>query len=181
MIARISTRHLLRGVLAALLALVVAGAPGRSLAQAPAVPPQNASPAAVALARQIIELKGARQGMFEPLVRGVIEKVKEQFLQTNFNLAPELNVVAANLQKEYAPRAGQLETVSAQIYARHFTEGELTQILAFYKSPVGQKVIREEPRALDETMANAGAWGDALSEEIVAKMRAEMKKRGHDL
>jgi len=178
MIARISTRQLLRGIFAAVVVLAVAGVSGSALAQAPAHIP---SPGAVALAKQIVEIKGARQGMFEPLVRGVIEKVKQQFLQTNFTLAPDINAIAANLQKEYAPRAGQLETVSAQIYASHFTEAELKQIVAFYKSPVGQKVIQEEPRALDETMASAGQWGDTLSDEIVVRMRAEMKKRGHDL
>ena len=68
-----------------------------------------------------------------------------------------------------------------RIYAGHFTEAELKAILAFYQSPLGQKMIVEEPKALDESMANAGEWGDNLSEEVIAKMRAEMKKRGHDL
>ena len=32
-----------------------------------------------------------------------------------------------------------------------------------------------------QSMANAGDLGDKLSEEIIAKMRDEMKKRGHDI
>ncbi len=70
---------------------------------------------------------------------------------------------------------------SARIYASHFTEAELKQILAFYQSPVGRRMVVEEPKALDESMANAGNWGDNLSDEVIAKMRDEMKKRGHDL
>jgi hypothetical protein len=42
-------------------------------------------------------------------------------------------------------------------------------------------MVDEEPKALDESMANAGNWGDKLSEEVIDRMRAEMKKRGHDL
>ena len=43
-------------------------------------------------------------------------------------------------------------------------------------SPFGATAISRAVEA-----ANAGAWGDNLSEEVIAKMRDEMKKRGHDL
>jgi hypothetical protein len=53
--------------------------------------------------------------------------------------------------------------------------------LTFYQSPLGQKVIAEEPKAADESMNLAGEWADKFSEEVINKMRAEMKKRGHDM
>jgi hypothetical protein len=173
MIARFSTRHRLFALVT--LALIGLGQPLN--AQAPA---QQPSPAAVLLAKRIIELKGVDK-LFDPLVRGVVKKVTDQFMQTNFMWANDLNQVAAQLEKQYAPRATELVDGTARIYASHFTEAELKQILAFYQSPVGRKVIAEEPKALDESMAQAGNWGDNLSEEVIAKMRAEMKKRGHDL
>jgi hypothetical protein len=70
---------------------------------------------------------------------------------------------------------------TARFYASHFTEAELKQILAFYQSPVGKKMLVDEPRALDESMAYAGSWGDNLSIDVMNKLRAEMKKRGHDM
>jgi hypothetical protein len=42
-------------------------------------------------------------------------------------------------------------------------------------------MIVEEPKALDESLAGAGQWGDTLAAEVIGKMRIEMKKRGHDL
>lgn len=184
MIARLSTRHAVtrrmpvRHLLAALVALALIGAAKPVLAQT--VPATQPSPTAILLAKQILELKGVNK-LFDPLVRGVVEKVKNQFMQTNFMWAKDLNEVAAQLEKEYAPRVSELVDASARIYASHFTEAELKQILAFYQTPLGRKVIVEEPKALDESMANAGNWGDNLSEEIIARMRDEMKKRGHDL
>jgi hypothetical protein len=50
----------------------------------------------------------------------------------------------------------QRETIAAiskkapAIYARHFTAAELRDLLAFYKTPTGQKVLREEPSMLAE-------------------------------
>lgn len=178
---RLRGRGPLRHVLAALLALAVIGIAKPVLAQTPApAASQTPSPAAILIAKQILELKGVKK-LFDPLVRGVVEKVKDQFMQTNFMWAKDLNAVAAQLEKDYAPRVNDLIDESAKIYASHFTEAELRQILAFYQTPLGRKVIVEEPRALDESMANAGNWGDNLSQEVLVRMRDEMKKRGHDL
>jgi uncharacterized protein len=183
MIARLSTRHVprclmsARHLLAALAVLTCIGIANPVQAQAPATPP---SAAAILLAKQIIEIKGVNK-LFDPLVRGVVEKVKDQFMQTNFMWAKDLNEVAAQLEKEYAPRESELIDESARIYASHFTEDELRQILTFYQSPLGRKMVAEEPKALDESMANAGDFGDKLSDEVIDRMRAEMKKRGHDI
>lgn len=181
MIARPFSRRSVRQrpyrLLAALVALALLGL-GRPAAAQNAAPAP--SPSAVLLAKQIVELKGARQ-LFTPLVRGVVEKVKDQFMQTNFMWAKDLNEVAASLERDYAPRVDELVDMAARIYAGHFTEAELKQLLAFYQSPVGRKAITEEPKALDESMASGGNWGEALADEVVVKIRDEMKKRGHDL
>jgi len=186
MIAGLSMRHssiggfsmrraAARHILAALVALAVIGAGKPALAQTAAP-----SPNSILIAKQIIEIKGVNK-LLDPLIRGVVEKVKNQFMQTNFMWAKDLNDVAETLVKQYEPRTSELVDESARIYASHFTEAELKQILAFYQTPTGRKMIAEEPRALDQTMANAGVFGDKLSEEIINKFRDEMKKRGHDI
>jgi len=173
MIARLSARH----ALAAFVTLVLIAIAEPAFAQAPA---QRPSPAAVLIAKQILEIKGVGV-MYQPLVRGVIEKAKNQFMQTNFMLAKDLNEVAAKLERDYAVKVNELVDESARIYASHFTEVELKELLTFYQSPLGRKVIVEEPKALDESMASAGEFGQRLSDEVIPKMREEMKKRGHDI
>ena len=39
-----------------------------------------------------------------------------------------------------------------RIYAAHFTEQELKDALAFFKTPLGKKLISEEPKALEASM-----------------------------
>jgi hypothetical protein len=167
--------------MAALIALALAGTAGQASAQGAA---SNAvhepSQAAVLLAKQILEAKHADK-IFEPLIRGVVIKTRDFFMQTNFMWGKDLNEVADNLIKQYSVRSGELMNDAARIYASHFTQAELKQLLAFYQSPLGQKVIAEEPKTADESMAMAGSWADKLSEVVMSKMRAEMKKRGHDI
>jgi hypothetical protein len=163
--------------MAALFALFLIGLARPAAAQAPAPQP---SPGALLVAKQIVEIKGVKN-VFVPLVRGVVQKTKDMFMQTNFMWQKDLDEVAAIEDKKYAPRVDELVDATARMYAQHFTEPELKQLLAFYQSPVGKKALVEEPKVLDEAMAYAGTWGDNLSQEVIGDMRDQMKKRGHDM
>jgi len=141
---------------------------------------QQPSPAAIALARDVIVTKGAI-GMAEPLVRGVIESVKNSFIPTNPNLTRELNEVAALLQKEADSKRVEVLDQFARAYAAPFTEPELKDLLAFYKTPLGQKFTREEPAAIEEGLQRAQQWADGFAEAMMSRMRSEMQKKGHRL
>jgi uncharacterized protein len=141
---------------------------------------QQPTPEAVETARQIITLKGG-DTLFNTLIPGVIEQGKYMFEQQNPNLGKELRDVTAKLRADYAPRQAQLTTEIAKIYASHFSEKEIKDVLAFYQSPLGRKLIIEEPKALDNSMSYAQNWARTFSDEVIRKMREEMKKLGHDI
>ncbi|HEY7661790.1 MAG TPA: DUF2059 domain-containing protein [Xanthobacteraceae bacterium] len=141
---------------------------------------QQPSPAAVAVAKELITTKGA-VALYEPVVPGVIEQAKSVFLQANPTLGKDLNEVALKLRAEYAARSAEILNDVAKLYATRFSEHELKDALAFYKSPLGRKLLVEEPNILDQSMRNAQTWAERLSQEIISKMRSEMKKRGHDI
>jgi len=164
---------LARGARAAAVVFTMAMFTGLASAEEP-------TPAAVAVAKELIVLKGSTQ-LWDAVVPGVIEQVKAVFMQTNPALGKELNDVAAQLRTEYAPRASQLVDQVAQLYARTFTEQELRDALAFYKSPLGRKIVNEEPKVLDDGFRRIQQWANKFSEEVMSKMRAEMKKKGYDL
>ena len=117
---------------------------------------QQPSPAAIATAKEVITAKGAT-ALYSPLVSGVIERTKSVFLQTNPMLSKDLNEVAAKLHSEYGARSAELVNEVAKLYASRFTEQELKDTLAFYKSPLGRKLIVEEPAVRDESVAVLGA------------------------
>jgi hypothetical protein len=132
------------------------------------------------MAKEIITLKGAA-GIFESVIPATIEQAKNVLLQTNPMLAKDFNEVALKLRSELAPRAADLLTEVAKLYANRFSEAELKDALAFFKSPVGRKLVAEEPRIIDQSVEVAEAWQTKFGEEVLPKIRAEMKKKGHDL
>ncbi|EJW12596.1 hypothetical protein A33M_1879 [Rhodovulum sp. PH10] len=145
-------------------------------AQAQAQP----SASAVAAARELITIKGG-DAVFDPIIGGVIETVKNLFVPTNPNLSKELDEVAEHLKKQYAAKQDELMNEVARIYAEKFSEAELKDLVKFYKSPLGHKMATTEPEVIDASMKRAQLWADAFSGDVMSRFREEMKKKGHDL
>ena len=146
----------------------------------PAAYAQQPSAAAMATAKEIVAVTGAMT-LFNPLIPGVVEQAKLLFLQQNPALSKDLNEISAKLRSDLAPRFEELVNDVAKNYATSFTEQELKDILAFYKTPAGRKLISDQPKVVDASLKFAQTWANTLSEQVIAKMRDELKKKGHAL
>ena len=135
---------------------------------------------AMTTAKEIIKTTGAT-ALFNPLIPGVIEQAKNLFLQQNPGLGKDLNEIAAKMRADLAPRFDELTNEIAKLYAMHFTEPELKELLAFYKTPVGMKLITEQSKVGEEGLKFAQEWANNLTDQVIVKMRDELKKRGHAL
>ena len=138
------------------------------------------TPAAVAVAGEVVKMAGAT-ALFNSLVPGVVEQSKILFLQQDPGLGGDLNEIAAKMRADLAPRLNELYAEVAKIYAEHFTEQELKELLAFYNSPVGKKYVAEQAIVINASLKFAQDWANKLSDEVTAKMREELKKKGHTL
>jgi len=154
---------------------------------APAAAQQAPSAAAVGFAKEILGMKGAT-AMWEPVIPGVIARVRQSVIANNALLAQshpsfakDLNDIVNALMTEFAAKGAELTNDVAQTYAEHFTEAELKELVAFYKSPLGKKVISEEPKVIDESAGKIQKWAEQFSETVLARVRAEMKKKGHEI
>ncbi|MGZ5835871.1 MAG: DUF2059 domain-containing protein [Xanthobacteraceae bacterium] len=149
----------------------------------PSKPPvANPTPSAgsIALAKELLALKGGNE-MFGGMVSGVIEQAKNSFLPNNPSLSRPLAEVAAQLQKDFEPKKAELINDVARAYARYFTETELKELLAFYKTALGKKVLTAESAAVEDGFGKAQEWTNGFSDQVLSRFRAEMKKKGYDL
>ena len=147
-------------------------------APAPALKP--ASPAALAAAKEILTMKNA-SGMYANAVPNLVEQTKNVLLQSNLNYQKDLNEVALIVAKALAGREKEIGDGMAQVYANEFTEQELQGLVTFYKSPLGQKLLTSEPRAIQLSMTYMNQWAQAFAEVINGQFRAEMRKRGKEI
>jgi hypothetical protein len=172
-------KHVSRALLGAvaLVGLFWLSASGPVLAQAQQAKP---SAAAIGYAKEILAAKNA-PAIYRDAVPGLVERVKIQLLQNNLNYQKDLNEVAIKIAKDMSGRENEIGEQMAVIYASVFTEVELKDLAAFYKSPLGKKVIEQEPVALAQTQQYMQQWAGTFSEEVGGKFRSEMKARGKDL
>src|ERR1700693_119759 len=166
-------KSLSRILLAAGLAvgLALAGAPAN--AQQPAAPPAKpASPAAIAAAKEILAMKNAN-AMYAQAVPSVVEQAKTNLLQNNLNYQKDLNEVAVIVAQKLAGREKEIGDGMANVYASAFTEQELKDLVTFYKSPLGQKLLTAEPQAIQQSMAFMNQWAQQFAETVNGEFRAE--------
>jgi hypothetical protein len=139
-----------------------------------------ASPAALAAAKEILTMKNA-SAMYAAAVPNLVEQTKNVLMQSNLNYQKDLNEVAVIVAKNLAGREKEIGEGMAQVYANEFTEQELKDLVTFYKSPLGQKLLAAEPRAIQFSMSYMNQWAQAFAEVVNGQFRAEMKKRGKDI
>ena len=161
--------------------LLAAGAAlGLMLGSAVAQAPKPPSPAAIGYAKEILTSKNV-SAIYQGAVPGLVQRTKDVLLQSNLNYQKDLNEVAVQVAKDLAGREKEIGEEMAKIYATAFTEQELKELAAFYKSPLGVKVIAQEPVAFNTARQYMDQWAQKFGEKINGKFRAEMKKRGKEI
>jgi hypothetical protein len=158
--------------------LALAGLPASAQQAAPPLKP--ASPAAIAAAKEILTLKNA-SAMYAAAVPNIVQQTKEALLQANLNYQKDLNEVAGIVAQTFAGKEKEIGDGMAQIYASEFTEQELKDLVTFYKSALGQKLLSAEPRAIQFSMSFMNQWAQTFAETTNAQFRAEMRKRGKQI
>ena len=166
------------------LGLALTGVPAQAQqknAPAPAAQPlKAASPAALAAAKEILTMKNAA-AMYANAVPNLVEQTKNVLLQNNLNYQKDLNEVAVIVAQKLAGREKEIGEGMAQVYANEFTEQELKDLVTFYKSTLGQKLLASEPRAIQFSMSYMNQWATIFAETVNSEFRTEMKKRGKDI
>jgi len=168
-------KYLSNALLAAGLTIGMAMSGGYALAQGK--PP---SPAAIASAKEVLELKNAN-GIYANAVPGIVQRTMDSLLQSNLSYQQDLKEVALIIAKKMAGREKEIGEGMAKIYASDFTEQELKDLVTFYKSPLGQKLLAQEPKSIQQSMSYMNQWAQKFAEEVSNEFRAEMKKRGKNI
>jgi hypothetical protein len=69
--------------------------------------------------------------------------------------------------------AGQLTELVVPIYDRHLSHDDIKQVIAFYESPAGRKLISVQPQIVAESMKAGQDWGRAAAERILRRMKEQ--------
>jgi len=65
------------------------------------------------------------------------------------------------------------------IYARHFTADELRQLIAYYRSPIGTKAMRELPQVMGEFVATISPRMGEMQQEAMDGFNNILRQHGY--
>ncbi len=155
---------------------------GAAFAQAPAQAPGQpaaSQPSAnhLALAREAAVLSGLTR-TYDAIIPQFGERIRQGSVSRP-ELTKDLNDVLEKLKPEMELQKQQIIATTARIFAARLTEAELKEIVAFFKSPAGQRYVTTQPVVLEDLMKEVRTWTDNVAEYVMVRVRAEMGKRGH--
>lgn len=164
-----------RVVFAALVLLAVAAALAAQAAKA--VKPKATTKAADAAAakeqdiRKLMQMTGsANMGL------QVMDNMIAQFKK----MMPQVpNEFWTDFRNEI--NAKELTDLIVPIYARHFSHDDIKQLIAFYNTPIGKKLIALQPQIMQESMAAGQKWGAKIGQRAMKKIQDRKKKQGGNL
>ena len=82
-------------------------------------------------------------------IQAATNEISQMMLNDTGNMKLSKNQKAA-MQKEMQSMMDYVLNKQAELYDKHFTEQEIDDILNFYKTPAGKKIIEETPKITKE-------------------------------
>jgi uncharacterized protein len=165
--------RVLRVVVAIVLGLCFAG--HACLAQKPPIDPPT-----LAAAKEMLVARGS-DVHFARALDNILNNMAEARRKQTPGKVKDIDAIFAALRDKFAARKNDHLEWTALIYAEKFTTAELNEMIAFHKSPVGQKMLKSQTEITEQSVQFARAWGRKLGEEVNSEFRLELKKRGLDL
>jgi len=165
-----------RGAKVMVLVALVAGAMTAVVpAHAQEVPPEQ-----LQMARKYIDLTD-RGAVFETTVVEMGIETMRQIITQNPEIQQETSDAIGEVIKTYNGRKGELLDQFARVYALYFSLEELTEIVAFYESPVGQKLATANSELNEDIRRVLQVYTNNLRTEFFAKVRSELREKGIEL
>jgi hypothetical protein len=150
---------------------------------------ENITPEKRALIKELFEVTGLTQNvssMMDMMLGQNEQDLSNMLAQTssrNQTLTPEERAALEQKIRESTVRAGEklrealqrlnylqvVEDTTASIFDKHFNESELKEWIAFYKSPVGKKMVELMPVMMSESMVK-------INESLLPRLQVEINK-----
>jgi hypothetical protein len=161
------------GPLIAALLLSMPLARAQSAAPAP-------SPETLIVARELVTTIHFVE-QFKAVIPTILKSLKPAVVQGRSNVERDYDVMVPVLLDGFQARFDELSEAAAIIYASNFSTEDLRGLIAFYKTPVGQKFLQKASVVAQQSMLAGQKFGQSVAADLQRRMIEELRKKGHDL
>ena len=150
------------------------------LLSAPATRAQAPTPDAMAAARSLVNtMKLADQ--YKALLPAILLSLKPALTQDRPEIEQDYDAMMPMIAEAFTPYYTSMVDGIAAIYAANFTAAELRDIEAFYRQPVGQKMLEKMPAISQQALAVGQEIGRKAAEDLRQRLTEALRQKGHKL
>lgn len=78
-------------------------------------------------------------------------------------------------------QSGKFFDIFVPIYDKYFSHEEIKELILFYRTDLGKKMVRVLPSLTDESMIAGQKWGESLVPTAMERIEKRFKEEGYDL
>jgi hypothetical protein len=124
--------------------------------------------------------------MVDAMAKPLHQSIHEQFLKDKDKLPADFEARMDKMIDDMLRDLpfDQITQAEVPVYQKHFTKGDIDGLVAFYNSPTGQKMVREMPAMMAESMQammpimqqHIGKVTQRVQAEVAEMMKNNQKK-----
>jgi hypothetical protein len=116
--------------------------------------------------------------MMDAMIKPMHQMSHQEYLKNQDKLPPDFEEHMNKIVDDMMKNMPLDEMMQAMVpsYQKHFTKGDIDAMLAFYSSPTGQKVLRELPAIMSESMQNIMPIMSKYMETVKERMQQEVAR-----
>lgn len=143
-------------------------------------PAQTPSPEALAVARSLISTMKLTD-QYKALLPVILLSIKPAVVQGRAEIERDYDAMAAQIADAYAPYYSSMVDSAASLYASNFTVDELREIDAFYRLPVGQKLLQKSLAITQQSMQIGQDASRKAAEDLRIRLTDLLRQKGHKM
>ena len=145
-----------------------------------AAPAQTPSPDAMTAARSLVTtMKLSDQ--YRALLPGILLGLRPALTQDRPEIERDFDAMIPTIVDAFAPYYNAMVDKIATVYANNFTASELREIEAFYRQPVGQKLLQKSAALAQQSNQVGQDSSRKAADELRARLTEALRQKGHKL
>jgi len=141
---------------------------------------ETPTPDAVAAARSLVTtMKLADQ--YKALLPAILLNLRPALTQDRPEIERDYDAMMPMIADAFTPYYIAMVDGIADVYANNFTAAELREIEAFYRQPVGQKMLEKMPAISQQALAVGQEVSRKAAEDLRQRLTEALRQKGHKL
>jgi uncharacterized protein len=143
-------------------------------------PSPTPAPDAMAAARSLVTTMKLTD-QYKTLLPAILLGLRPALTQDRPEIERDYDAMMPAIAEAFTPYYSAMVDGVATVYANNFTAAELREIEAFYRQPVGQKMLEKLPVIGQQALAVGQEIGRKATEDLRQRLTEALRQKGHKL